>query len=66
MVGDKVRKVVRNPLWLLSRTQTRGEQRQRQGVQLGATAIIQMRCNSGLDKGGSSTVGVSDQILNIF
>lgn len=65
-MGDKVRKVVRNPLWLLSRAQTRGEQGQRQGVQLGATAIIPRRWNSGLDKGGSSRVGESDQILNLF
>lgn len=58
MIGDEVREVVRNPFQLLSREQTREEQRQRQEVKLGA--IIQMRCDSGVDKDGSRAFDKSD------
>lgn len=58
MIGDEVREVVRNPFQLLSREQTREEQRQRQEVKLGA--IIQMRYDSGVDKDSSSAFDKSD------
>lgn len=52
MVEDVIREVLRNPFWLFSKQQTRGEQAQKQGVQLGASVMIQMRYDDGLLKGG--------------
>ena len=51
MAGDKVRKVARNPLRLLNREETGGEQRQKQRVRVEVTEIVQMRCASSLEKG---------------
>ena len=50
VIGDKVRKVARNPLLLLNTEETRGEQRQKQRVCVGVTGIIQTRCDSSLGK----------------